>query len=83
MHNNVRMKDFQEVNSIPNLKVFQVSFAENSKASERKNLIDQAVDIVLNSSSIEYTNIMHWTDNEITRQLEEKGVKKWEWHLNV
>lgn len=83
VHNNVRMKDFQEVKRIPNLKVFHISFAENSKASECKNLLDQAVDIVLNSSSIEYTNIMHWTDENITKQFEEKGIKKWEWNQVV
>ncbi|MEL6562661.1 MAG: hypothetical protein AAFQ94_31115, partial [Bacteroidota bacterium] len=76
VHNNVRMRDLQEVSSIPNLKVFQISFAENSKASERKHLIEQAVEIVLNSSSIEYTNIMLWTDENITKQLEDKGVKQ-------
>ncbi len=83
VHNNVRLKGFQEVKRIPNLKVFQISFAENSKASERKNLIDQAVDIVLNSPSIEYTNIMHWTDEHITNQLKEKGIKKWQWNQEV
>ncbi|MCH7400080.1 protein phosphatase 1 regulatory subunit 42 [Belliella sp. DSM 107340] len=83
LHNNLRLKDIKSVGQIPNLKVFQLSFAENSNASERKNLIEQSVKILLTSDTIEYSNIMHWTDEETTRQLNEKGVKKWNWDIEI
>lgn len=77
IHNNLRLRNLQQVKGIPNLKVFQFSIAEKCPGSERKNLIDQAASIILDSSSIEYTNIMQWTDKDVTEKLKEKGVKKW------
>ncbi|MCX2745436.1 hypothetical protein OO013_16270 [Mangrovivirga sp. M17] len=77
LHNNLRLKNIMSVGEIPNLKLLHLTFAENQKASERKNLIEQSVDILMKSKSIEYSNIMQWTDEETTEKLIEKGVNHW------
>ncbi|MBM1108197.1 hypothetical protein JQC67_18740 [Aurantibacter crassamenti] len=83
IHNNLRLQDIKSVGKIPNLKLLQLSFAENSKTAERKNLIDQSIDILMKSKSIEYTNIMHWTDEETTKKLTDKGIKTWSWDIEI
>lgn len=83
INNNLRLQDIKSIEKITNLKLIQLSFAENSKAAERKNLIDQTVDILLNSKSIEYTNIMHWLDEETKTKLTEKGIKTWSWDMEI
>ncbi|ANH61430.1 leucine-rich repeat domain-containing protein [Dokdonia donghaensis] len=83
IHNNLRLQNIKSIGEIQNLKLLQLSFAENSKASERKNLIEQSVRIIMKSKSIEYTNIMHWTDEEMTKKLTEKGIKKWSWDIEI
>ncbi len=83
IHNNLRLQNIKSVGEIPNLKLLQLSFAENSTSSERKNLISQSVDIVLKSESIEYTNIMHWTDELTTKKLTKKGIKTWSWDIKI
>ncbi len=83
IHNNLRLKDIKSIGQIPNLKVFQLTFAENSKSVERQSLIEQSVAILMTSKSIEYTNIMHWTDEETTKKLTEKGIKTWHWDIEV
>lgn len=81
--NNLRLKDVTSIGEISNLKVFLLWFAENSKASERKSLIEQSVNLLLKSKTIEYTNIMHWTDEETTNRLTERGIKKWSWDIEI
>lgn len=81
--NNLRLKDIKSIGKISNLKVFLLWFAENSKASERKNLIEQSVNFLLKSKTIEYTNIMHWTDEKTINKLTEKGIKKWSWDIEI
>jgi hypothetical protein len=83
IHNNLRLQNIKSVGEIPNLKLFQLSFAENSKSSERKNLISQSVDLLMKSTSIEYTNILHWTDELTTKKLTEKGIKMWSWDIKI
>ena len=83
IHNNLRLQDIKSIGKIPNLKLFQLSFAENSKVAERKNLIEQAVKILMESKSIEYTNIMHWTDELTTKKLIDKGIKVWKWNIEI
>jgi len=83
IHNNLRLRNIKSIGAVQNLKLLQLSFAENSKASERKNLIEQSVDTLIKSESIEYTNIMHWTDEKTTKQLTEKGIKKWSWDIEI
>ncbi|WP_298903825.1 hypothetical protein [uncultured Psychroserpens sp.] len=83
IHNNLRLKNIKPVGEIPNLKLLQLSFAENSKSSERKSLISQSVEILMKSKSIEYTNILHWTDEKTTKELIEKGIKMWSWDIKI
>ena len=83
IHNNLRLKDIKPVGEIPNLKLLQLSFAENQKSSERKSLISQSVEVLMKSKSLEYTNILHWTDEKKTKELTEKGIKMWSWDIKI
>ena len=83
VYNNLRLKDIGSIKRIPNLKVFLISFAENSKSAEKKSLIEQTVDILLDSDSIKYSNILHWTDQTTTKKLIEKGIEKWSWDIKL
>lgn len=79
----MRLTKIENIGKIPNLKLVQISFAENSKVSERKNLLDQLQEILLNTKSIEYTNIFHWTDENMTKKLNERGIKNWNWDMVI
>jgi len=83
INNNLRLTKIENIGKIPNLKLLQISFAENSKVNERKNLIEQSVEILMNTNSIEYTNIFHWTDEVTTKKLNEKGIKNWKWDIEI
>lgn len=83
IHNNLRLQNIKSVGEISNLKLLQLSFAENSKSSERKNLISQSVEILMQSDTIEYTNILHWTDDNTTKELNDKGIKMWSWDIKI
>lgn len=83
INNNLRLSKIENIKKIPNLKLLQISFAENSKANERKNIIEQCVKILMDSSTIEYTNIFHWTDEITAKKLNEKGIKNWKWDIEV
>ena len=83
IHNNLRLNDIKSVGEIPNLKLLQLSFAENQKSSERKNLISQSVEILMKSNTLEYTNVLHWTDEKTTKELTEKGIKMWSWDIKI
>lgn len=83
IHNNLRLQNIKPVGEIPNLKLLQLSFAENQKSSERKSLISQSVDILMKSKSLEYTNILHWTDEKTTKELTKKGIKAWSWDIEI
>jgi hypothetical protein len=83
IHNNLRLNNIKSIGNIPNLKLLQLTFAENSKTAERKNLIEQSVAILMECKSVEYSNIMHWTDEETTKKLTEKGIKVWNWEIEI
>jgi hypothetical protein len=83
IHNNLRLNNIKSIGNIPNLKLLQLTFAENSKTAERKKLIEQSVAILMKSKSAEYTNIMHWTDEETTKKLTKKGIKVWNWEIEI
>lgn len=83
IHNNLRLRDIKAIGEIPNLKCLQLTFAENSKTVEQTNLIEQSVDILMTSKSIEYTNIMQWTDGATTKILTDKGIKTWKWDIEI
>ncbi|MBL3658426.1 leucine-rich repeat domain-containing protein [Fulvivirga sediminis] len=83
IHNNLRLKDISNVGRIENLKALIISFAENSKAADRRSIVDQTVKILLNSKSIKYSNVMHWTDDETTAQLTSNGIEQWKWNIKL
>lgn len=83
INNNLRLTKIENISKVQNLKLLQISFAENSKVNERKNLIDQSVKILLNTNSIEYSNIFNWTDEITTKKLNEKGIKNWKWDTEI
>lgn len=83
INNNLRLSKIENIGKVPNLKLLQLSFAENSKVNERKNLIEQAVETLMNTNTIEYTNIFHWTDEITTKRLNEKGIKEWKWDIEI
>ena len=83
INNNLRLSKIENIKAIPNLKLLQLSFAENSKVNERKNIIEQSVEILKNTNTIEYTNIFHWTDEITTKKLIEKGIKNWKWDIEI
>ncbi|KAF2325817.1 leucine-rich repeat domain-containing protein [Flavobacterium nitrogenifigens] len=81
--NNLRVNDIKKISKVPNLKLLYLSFAENSKAHDRKNLIDQSLKILTTSDTIEYTNLFHWLDEVSKRRLTEKGIKNWKWDIEI
>ncbi|MGK4568139.1 hypothetical protein [Flavobacterium sp. 3HN19-14] len=83
INNNLRLSKIENIKKIPNLKLLQISFAENSKVNERKNIIEQAVKILMTTNTIEYTNIFHWTDEITTKKLNEIGIKNWKWDVEI
>lgn len=83
IHNNLRIKDISAVGNIKGLKAFIFSFAENSKAADRKSIVNQAVEILMNSNSIKYSNVMHWTDENTTAELNKKGIEQWKWNIKL
>ncbi len=83
VQNNLRLRSIESISDIPNLKLFYLSFPENGKSINRKNLIEQSVQILLKSETIEYTSIMHWTDEKTTQKLTEKGIKPWHWEIKI
>jgi len=83
INNNLRLQNIQSISEIPNLKLYQLSFAESSKAKERKEIINQSVEILMQSKTIEYTNIIHWTDEKTTKDLLNKGIKQWKRGIEI
>jgi len=83
IHNNLRLQNIRPVGEIPNLKLLQLSFAENQKSTEIKNLISQSAEILMKSNTIEYTNILRWTDEKTTKELTDKGIKMWNWDIEI
>ncbi|TPG39947.1 leucine-rich repeat domain-containing protein [Flavobacterium pectinovorum] len=79
INNNLQLNDIQNISKIPNLKLLHLTFADNSKAQDRKNLINQSLEILMTSKTIKYTNIFHWIDEVSTKRLTDKGIEKWEW----
>lgn len=76
IYNNLRLKDISSLNRLENLETLNISFAENSKAADRRSIVDQAVEIITASASIKYSNILHWTDATTTARLMDMGIKK-------
>jgi hypothetical protein len=68
---------------LPNLEIFLLFFPENFKAAYRKELFKQAIDFLLSSKTVKYTNLLFWIDKETKIKLENKGIKKWDYGMNI
>jgi hypothetical protein len=81
--NNSRLTDITNLNQLQNLETFLLFFPENFKAAYRKELFKQAIDFLLESDTVKYTNLFFWLEDDIKQQLEEKGIKKWDYGMNI
>ncbi|PCJ62700.1 MAG: hypothetical protein COA58_16860 [Bacteroidetes bacterium] len=81
--NNSRLTDLTNLNQLPNLETFLLFFPENFKAAYRKDLFNQAIDFLLESKTVKYTNLFFWLEDDIKKRLEEKGIKKWDYGMDI
>jgi hypothetical protein len=81
--NNSRLTDITNLNQLQNLEIFLLFFPENFKAAYRKELFEQAIEFLLKSPSVKYTNLFFWLDEDLKKQLEEKGIKKWDYGMDI
>ena len=81
--NNSRLTDIKNINQLPSLEIFLLFFPENFKAAYRKELFKQAIDFLLNSKTVKYTNLFFWIDEETKKKLKSKGIKKWDYGMNM
>lgn len=81
--NNSRLVDITNLNQLSNLETFLISFPENFKAAYRAELLKQAIDFLLNSKTVKYTNLFFWVDDDIKQKLENKGIKKWDYGMDI
>ena len=81
--NNSKLVDITNLNQLSNLETFLLFFPEKFKASYRKELLKQAIDFLLNSKSVKYTNLFLWADDDIKGKLKDKGVEKWDYGMEI
>lgn len=83
IENNSRLTDITSLNQLQNLEIFLLWFPENFKAEYRKKLIKQALEFLLKSKSVKYSNLFFWLEDDLKKQLEDKGIKKWDYGMNI
>lgn len=83
IENNSRLTDITNMNQLSNLEIFLLFFPENFKAAYRQKLLKQATDFLLNSKTIKYTNLFSLFEEETKEKLEKKGIKMWDYGLNI
>ncbi|NIK92354.1 hypothetical protein GZ212_09345 [Mangrovimonas sp. CR14] len=81
--NNSRLTDITNLNQLQNLEIFLLFFPENFKAAYRKELFKQAIEFLLKSPSVKYTNLFFWLEDDRKKLLEEKGIKKWDYGMDI
>lgn len=81
--NNSQLTDITNLRQLPNLEIFLLFLPENFKVAYKDELLRQAKELLLNSKTIKYTNLFFWFDDDLKQQLEKKGVKKWDYSLNI
>jgi Leucine-rich repeat (LRR) protein len=81
--NNSRLTDITNLNQLPSLETFLLFFPENFKASYRKDLFKQATEFLLESKTVKYTNLFLWLEDDMKEKLQEKGIKKWDYGMNI
>ena len=81
--NNSRLTNITNINQLQKLETFLLFFPENFKASYRKDLFKQAIDFLLESKTVKYTNLFFWLEDNTKKLLEEKGIKKWDYGMEI
>lgn len=81
--NNSRLVDITNLNQLSSLETFLLFFPENFKAAYRAELVKQAIDFLLNSKTVKYTNLFFGIDDDIKEKLENKGIKKWSYGIDI
>lgn len=83
IENNSRLTDINNLNQLPSLEIFLLFFPENFKADYRRTLLKQATEFLQKSKTVKYTNLLPWLDHDSTKHLEQKGIEKWDFSLNI
>jgi len=83
IENNSKLVDITNINQLHNLETFLLFFPENFKVAYRTELFKQALDFLLNSKTVKYTNLFFWIDNDLKQKLENKGIKPWNYGMNI
>ncbi len=81
--NNSRLTDISNLNQLPNLEIFLLFFPENFKATYRKELLDQAIEFLLNSKTVKYTNLYFALEDDIKEKLKARGIEKWDYGMDI
>lgn len=81
--NNRRLTDITNLNQLAKLEILIFNFPENFKAAHRKEIYKQASDVLLKSTTIKYTNLFLWLGDDIRNKLVEKGIKKWDYGMDI
>ncbi len=81
--NNSRLTDITNLNQLSNLETFLLFFPENFKAAFRAELFRQAIDFLENSTTVKYTNLFFWIDDDTKQKLENKGIEKWNYGMDI
>ena len=81
--NNSSLIDITALNQLPSLETFLLTFPENFKAAYRKDLMKQAIEFLLESKTVKYTNVFFWIEDDMKRRLMEKGIAKWDYGMGI
>jgi hypothetical protein len=75
--NNSRLADINTVRDLQSLETFLLFFPENFTATLKKKLIDQAFKIILDSKTINATNMWRLADDKTKQVLKDKKIEFW------
>jgi uncharacterized protein YcfL len=81
--NNSRLIDITNINQLSRLEIFILTFPENFKSEYRKKVISQALDFLLNSNTIKYTNLYLFLNKNMKEKLRANGIQEWHYSLNL
>lgn len=81
--NNSRLTDITPVKDLKSLETFLLFFPENFKAVWRKELLKQALQIILDSKTIKSTNLWRLMDDTTRQKLNDKGIEFWGFNPEV
>lgn len=75
--NNSRLTDINSVKDLKSLETFLLFFPENFKAAWRKELLEQAFKILMDSRTIKSTNLWRMAEGKTRQKLKDKGIEFW------